>query len=103
MTQLSNAVKEAKEKGEVLVLTDDDGKNFYFKKPGKPDVQRYLATTMKKKLAQAAQNLVMDLAIDPSKDDLEKMFSEKPGRMVAMCQALTDAVGLTEEFNVKKA
>lgn len=86
----------------VLELTGEEGKSFFFKKPGRPDLDRYLGMVMKKKLAQASQNLVFDLAISPSKDDLDGMIKENPGMLVALSSALQSAVGLNEEFAVKK-
>lgn len=100
--ELPQAVIDAQTKGDVLELTGDDDKIYYFKKPRKQDLNRYLAMTMKKKLSLATQNLVFDTAIHPNKSELESMFEEQPGRMVALCQALTEAVGLTEDFGVKK-
>ncbi len=99
---LPEAVIEAQKNGDVLELTGDDGQPLYFKKANKADLNRYLGLTMKKKLSQATQNLVFDTAIYPDKAALEKMFEEQPGRMVALCQGLTEAIGLSEDFAVKK-
>lgn len=86
----------------VLVLTGEDDREYYFKKPGKGDLDRYLAMVMKKKLAQASQNLVIDLAIEPGKDDYPAMMKERPGLFVAISNALQSEVGLNEDFSVKK-
>jgi hypothetical protein len=101
--ELPLEVTTAKQSGStVLELTGEDGRSFFFKKPGKGDLDRYLAMVMKKKLAQASQNLVFDLALSPSKDELDGMIKENPGMQVALSSALQSAVGLNEEFAVKK-
>lgn len=86
----------------VLMLTGEDDREYFFKKPGKGDLDRYLAMVMKKKLALASQNLVIDLAISPVKDDYPAMMKERPGLFVAISNALQSEVGLNEEFSVKK-
>jgi len=96
-------VKEAMEKGvSVLELTGEDDRFYYFKKPGREDMNRYIATAAKGKPAQAVRNLVVELAIHPSGSDLAKEFEEKPGKMVALNSALQAEVGMNEEFASKK-
>lgn len=102
MKPLPKEVNEAKAKGPVLELTGEDGKEYYFRKPGKMEMDRYLASAAKRKLAQAARNLVFDLAIIPNRDEIKNMFEEKPGLMVALSNSLQESVGLNEEFEVKK-
>ncbi len=101
MGKLPQQVVDTQAKGQVLELTGDD-QTYYFKKPGQADLDRYLALIVKKKLSLATKNLVFDLAVHPDKETLAAQFDEKPGRMVALAQALQEAVGLTEEFAVKK-
>ncbi|PKN25167.1 MAG: hypothetical protein CVU64_20500 [Deltaproteobacteria bacterium HGW-Deltaproteobacteria-21] len=101
--ELPTAVIEAKESGsEVLELTSEEGNVYYFRKPGKSDMNRYLTLAAKQKLASAAQNLIYDLAIHPGRDEIKGMVDEKPGLMVALSNALQNAVGLNAEFEVKK-
>jgi len=99
---LPQEVEDAKAKGPVLELTGEDGKVYYFRKPGKGDMNRYLASAAKQKLASAAQNLIYDLAIHPTTKELRSMIDENPGSMVALSNALQKAVGMDEEFDVKK-
>ena len=42
------------------------------------------------------------MALAPSGDDLAVEFRENPGRMVALNSALQAAVGMNEDFAVKK-
>lgn len=103
MKELPQEVTDVKAAGStVLELQGDDDRVFYFKKPGKSDLDRYLALVMKKKLAQASQNLVIDLAVYPNKDELTQQMNDRPGLMVALSNALQSAVGLNEEFSIKK-
>ena len=99
---LPKEVIEAKNAGPVLQLTGEDDSLYFFKKPGKPDINRYLASAAKGKLASAVQNLVYDLAVHPNREDLKRKFDKKPGLIVALNNALQNAVGLNEDFDVKK-
>ncbi len=99
---LPQAVTDAKAKGDVFRLTGENGDAYYFRKPGKPEMNRYLGTAAKGKVATAVNNLVMDLAVSPDADALRAKFSEKPGLMVALNNALQNAVGINEDFEVKK-
>lgn len=102
MEKLPKAVSEAKDAGnEILELTGED-KTYYFTQPGKKDMERFLGTAAKGKLAMAAQNLVMEKALCPSAEELKLEFEAMPGRMVALNNALQTAIGLNEEFGVKK-
>ena len=100
--QWPEEVETAKKKGSVLELTGEDGKKYYFRKPGASEMNRYLGAAAKGKLANAAKNLVVDLAIYPKSDDLRKKINDNPGLMVALSNALQNAVGINEEFEVKK-
>ena len=98
-----DAVKIALSKGTpVLVLTGENDEKYYFKKPGQPDMNRFLATSSKGKMAVAVNNLVYDMAIHPSAEDLKREFREKPGRVVALNNAIQTEIGLNEDFAVKK-
>ena len=99
---LPKEVLDAQKNGPVLVLTGEDDSVYFFKKPAKPDMNRYLASAAKGKLAAAVQNLVYDLAVYPDRDELKRKFDKKPGLIVALNNALQNAVGLNEEFDVKK-
>lgn len=101
--ELPQAVIDAKTAGKtVLVLTGDDDKPYYFTKPGKRDIERFIGTAVKGKAALAAKNLVLEMAISPSSTDLAAEYEESPGRMVALNNALQAAVGMNEEFTAKK-
>ncbi|MBW2596987.1 MAG: hypothetical protein JRC93_13680 [Deltaproteobacteria bacterium] len=99
---LPQEVVDAKNKGGVLKLTGEDDNVYFFKSPGKSDINRYLSLAAKGKLAAAVQNLVFDLAVCPARTDLKTRFDKKPGLMIALNNALQNAVGLNEEFEVKK-
>lgn len=99
---LPKEVVDAKNQGPVLKLTGEDGNVYYFKSPAKTDMNRYLSAAAKGKLASAVQNLVYDLAVHPNHEDLKRKFDGKPGLVVALNNALQNAVGLNEEFEVKK-
>ena len=101
-TNLPKEVIEAKKQGAVLELTGEDGEVFFFRPPGKIDMNRYLSAAAKGKLANAVQNLVFDLAVYPDSEVLKGRLEKKPGLMVALSNALQNAVGLNEEFEVKK-
>ncbi|MBI4621039.1 MAG: hypothetical protein HY739_12910 [Desulfobacterales bacterium] len=101
-TNLPKEVVDAKKQGAVLELTGEDGEVYYFRPPGKGDMDRYLSAAAKGKLASAVRNLVYDLAVHPNHEALKRKFDEKPGLMVALSNALQNAVGLNEEFEVKK-
>lgn len=101
--KLPQAVVDAQAAGKtVLVLTGDDDRTYYFQKPGKKDIERFIATAVKGKAAMAAKNLVLEMAISPSSAEVAAEFEETPGRMVALNNALQAAVGMNEEFNAKK-
>jgi len=98
-----DAVKTALTKGwQVLILTGENDEDYYFKRPGQPDMNRFLATSSKGKLAVAVKNLVYDMAIHPSAEDLKREFKDKPGRVVALNNAIQTEIGLNEDFAVKK-
>ena len=86
----------------VLELTGENDEAYYFEKPGQQDMNRFLATSGKGKLAQAVKNLVFDKAIYPAADELQRQFRDKPGRIVALNNALQTEIGLNEDYAVKK-
>ncbi len=100
--ELPKKVLDAKEKGDVLALTGEDENKYYFKKPTKQDINRYLATAAKGKVATAVNNLVSELAVYPNAAELKDQLADKPGKMVALNNALQNAIGMNEEFEVKK-
>jgi hypothetical protein len=103
MNALPAEVKEVKDKGAtVLELTGENDEVYYLKKPTTMDMERYLATTAKGKLAKAVKNLVYDMAIKPTTSELKAQFKDKPGLMVALNNELQRAVGMNEDFSVKK-
>lgn len=100
---LPDAVRAALERGEtVLVLTGEDDREYYFKKPKQVDMNRFLGTSSKGKLAVAVKNLIYEVAIYPDASDLKLEFRDKPGRMIALNNALQAEIGLNEDFAVKK-
>ncbi|HOS77608.1 MAG TPA: hypothetical protein PLL15_06155 [Syntrophales bacterium] len=101
--ELPKVVVEAQAAGKtILVLTGDDGRTYYFLKPGGKDIERFIATAVKGRAALAARNLVLEMALSPNSAEVAKEFEETPGRMVALNNALQAAVGMNEEFNAKK-
>jgi hypothetical protein len=100
---LPTAVQAAVATGKpVLRLTGEDDRSYYFHKPGKLEVERFIGTATKGKAVQAAKNLVLELAIFPTSDELLKEYQEHPGRMVALNNALQASVGMNEDFVTKK-
>lgn len=100
---LPAAVTEAQTAGKaVLELTGDDDRKYYFLKPGKKDIERFIATATKGKAALAAKNLVLEMALSPNADEIGREYEENPGRMVALNNALQAAVGMNEDFVTKK-
>lgn len=95
-------VEDAKKAGKQVLELEGDERTYYFVQPDKKHFERFLGTATKGKVSQAAKNLVMETAIHPTADELVVEFEEKPGRMVALCDALQQAVGLKEDFSVKK-
>lgn len=103
MSDLPKEVQDAVERGNtVLLLTGENDEYYYFKKPKSMDMNRFLATSQKGKVAAAVKNLIYDLAIYPAPSELKSEFRDKPGRMVALNNALQTEVGLNEDFAVKK-
>lgn len=100
---LPQAVQDAQAAGKtVLQLTGDDDRKYYFKKPGKNDIERFIGTATKGKAALAAKNLVLEMALSPTSDELLREYEEQPGRMVALNNALQASVGMNEDFITKK-
>lgn len=101
--KLPQAVLDAQQAGKtVLELTGEDDQKLYFKKPGKEDISRFITTATKGKAVQAVKNLVIELAITPTGEELSARFNENPGSMVAINSALQAAVGMNEDFTAKK-
>jgi hypothetical protein len=86
----------------VLELTGEDDRKYYFLKPNKTDMTRFIASTSKGKIVQAVNNLIMEKALAPSAAELEKEFEDYPGRMVALNNELQAAIGMNEDFTTKK-
>jgi len=100
---LPQAVQDAQKAGKtVLELTGDDDKKYYFVKPGTKDIERFIATATKGKAFSAVKTLVLEKALSPSADELSREYEENPGKMVALNDALQSAVGMREDFAVKK-
>ena len=100
---LPQAVIDAQASGKtVLELTGDNDDKYYFEKPGREDISRFITTATKGKAVQACRNLVIDKAIAPTGEELTNEFKDNPGRLVALNSALQAAVGMNEDFAVKK-
>ena len=100
---LPQEVQDAIEDGKiVLMLTGENDEQYYFKRPGPVDMNRFLGTSGKGKLAVAVKNMIFDMAIYPTGSDLKREFRDKPGRMIALNNALQTEIGLNEDFAVKK-
>jgi hypothetical protein len=100
---LPAAVTAAQTAGKtVLELTGDNEDKYYFVKPGAKDIERFIATATKGKATQAVRNLVIEMALAPTGEELATEFKENPGRMVALNSALQASVGMNEDFTAKK-
>lgn len=100
---LPDAVQKALADGEnVLILTGENDEEYYFKRPKTMDINRFLGTSSKGKLAAAVRNLVFEQALFPSAEALRAEFRQKPGRVVALNNALQTEIGLNEDYSVKK-
>jgi len=109
MSQTTPAVKlpqqvlDAQAAGKtVLQLTGDDDKAYFFTKPGRQEIERFIGTATKGKAAQAAKNLVLEMALFPTSDQLIQEYNENPGTMVALNNALQASVGMNQDFVTKK-
>ena len=102
MNKLPPAVVEAQSKNQQILELTGEEKTYYFRKPGRPELNRFMTDASKGKIAQGVQNLVSELAIAPSAEELKAEFEEKPGRMVALNNALQTAIGMNEDFTTKK-
>jgi hypothetical protein len=99
---LPKTVTDAKAAGKVLELTGETGDKYYFRLPSRSDIDRYLASAAKGKITSGLRNLVLGLAVEPTSDALSDRFEQQPGLVVALSNALQNAVGLNEEFTSKK-
>ena len=86
----------------ILVLTGEDDRIYYMQKPTPIAIERYIATATKGKPVQAVKNLVAEMAVHPTAEELVKEFKEQPGKMVALNSALQASVGMNEDFVTKK-
>lgn len=102
MSKLPQAVVDAQAKGQQVLELGGEEKAYYFRQPGRVELDRFMTAAAKGKIGQAVQNLVAELAISPTAEELKQEFEGKPGRMVALNNALQSAIGLNEEFAVKK-
>jgi hypothetical protein len=101
--KLPQLVQDAKASGKnILQLTCEDDRILYFQKPTPKAIERYIATATKGKPAQAVKNLVTELAIHPTGEELAKEFEDNPGKMVAINSALQASVGMNEDYTAKK-
>ncbi|MCP3922993.1 MAG: hypothetical protein GY714_10445 [Desulfobacterales bacterium] len=94
--------KEIDKGTEILKLTGEEDDIYYFKKPKTVDINRYLGTVAKGKLANAEKNLIYELALKPTTTEIQAEFKKMPGRLVALGNSLKTAVGINEDFSVKK-
>ncbi len=86
----------------ILELTGENEEKYYFEKPGRADIDRFISTATKGKATQAVKNLVVEKAVYPTGEALLIEFKDNPGRMVALNSALQAAVGMNEDFTTKK-
>ena len=102
--QLPGAVQKAKDKGiAIIVLTDSDTEEeFYFKKPARPDMSRFMAKAARQKVAQAVDELVTTTILSPSTEELRLLTKEQPGLMYTLNNALQSELGINRDFTVKK-
>jgi len=103
ISEIPSEVLQEQNKGtKILQLTGEDDGVIYFRMPKKPQINRFLSSSMKGKTSTAVENLLQDLVIYPSYNDLKQLNADKPMRMIAISNALQESLGLTEEFAVKK-
>ncbi len=104
MSELPEKVKVAKEKGiAVFALEDEETKEpFYFSKPSRAHMSRFMAKAARQKIAAAVEELVDSTILHPDKETLAAAVKEQPGLKYALNNALQAELGINREFNVKK-
>lgn len=74
---------------------------FYFKKPGRTNLSRYIKDAMKNAY-KAMYNLTFDCLLYPDRDAVTKLIEEKPGLIVALGNELQEIIGVNQDFFSKK-
>ena len=88
---------------EVMVLdSEDETERFYFKKPIKPQIDKYLTKAQKGKVISAIDGLIQDTILYPKFNEFKTIVSNKPMRKVALIDSMLEELGVKEEFSVKK-
>lgn len=104
MSDLPEKVREAKEAGKAVYVLEDseNGELFYFYKPGRADMSRFMAKAARQKIAAAVDELVDTTIIYPDAAELTEKVKAQPGLKYALNNALQGELGINREFSVKK-
>ena len=85
------------------LAAEDQGTELevYIKKPTRQIFNRFQdAIGAKKSIGDASRQLIFDVLLAPDKDELIKIFEEKPGLVTALGNKVSDIVGLSANFTV---
>lgn len=91
-------LKSLAEKHGELVVIQTESHTFAFRKPGYSHIKRFL-DSRRGSMMDAAYALLLDLVVYP--DDAGKIFTEKPGLVVALIDPLLQESGFEEVVEVK--
>ncbi|MDI3547886.1 MAG: hypothetical protein PWR10_1538 [Halanaerobiales bacterium] len=99
-------IEEFGEVYEIAAEADIDEGNakpmvFYFKKPGRTNLSRYIKDAMKNAY-KAMYNLTFDCLLYPDRDAVTKLIEEKPGLIIALGNELQEIIGVNQDFFSKK-
>lgn len=92
--------------GELLELSADDDEHvggcvFIFREPGKTQLSRFIQKAMKNAYG-AMRQFTFDLLLYPSREEVTRLFDEKPGLLVAIGGALQRETGTGADFSVRR-
>ena len=74
---------------------------FFFKKPSRPNLSRYIKEAMKNAY-KAMYNLTFDCLLYPDRDAVSKLVQEKPGLIIAIGNELQEIIGVNQDFFSRK-
>lgn len=84
-----------------LEKEDNEPLVFFFKKPGKSNLSRYIKDAMKNAY-KAMHNLTFDCLLYPDRDVVSKLIEERPGLIIALGNELQEIIGVNQDFFSKK-
>jgi len=104
VNKLPGVVQDYMDAGrEIMVIeSEDETERFYFKKPNKAQIDRYLTKAQKGKVIGAIDGLIQDTILYPKFIQFKAAVNEKPMRKVALIDSMLEDLGVKEEFSVKK-